>query len=144
MVLTRQLHDAAGQALSHVIFVDSTGRRSQTSDTAGTKARLGQGPLSPKSQSYAFTALPDVHPCPANGASNVKATIRHDLSLNPVQLRFVWRSVAPVLRSAAGVRRGPSAVESQGHRQQKFNPFYVSSHWHRFGGRARLSRLPGV
>jgi hypothetical protein len=48
-----------------------------------------------------------------DGASNVKATIRHDLSLNPVQLRFGWPSVAPVLRTAAGVRPGPSAVESQ-------------------------------
>ena len=71
-------------------------------------------------------------------------TIWDQLSLNPVRLWFVWPSMAPVLRPAAGVRPGTLAVENQGHRQQKFYPFSVRSHWHRFGGRARPSRLPGV
>jgi hypothetical protein len=66
------------------------------------------------------------------------------LGLNPVRLWFVSPSMAPVLRPAAGVRPGTLAVEDQGHRQQKFYPFSVRLHWHWFGGRARLSRLPGV
>ncbi len=64
-----------------------------------------------------------------------EGTIWNQLSLNPVRLCFVWPSMAPVLRPAAGVRPEGHWVANQA-ASAEFYPFSVRSHWHRFGGRA--------
>jgi hypothetical protein len=61
-----------------------------------------------------------------------EGTIWDQLSLNPVRLWFVWPSMAPVLRPAAGVRPGALAVANQAP-SAEFYPFSVRSLYVRTG-----------